>query len=165
MGLIEMNKKEKIENSEEYKEYQKDFHIPLIIGTYLVLDIILLFALCVCEIYFDVSNQIVLMISFILEFIGTFYVAFKGNIKSAIILYILLLASPAFIGLIAMGMYAIMKNAIPFTPTILYAFRTGYTLNWQMLNSLMRIIITFRLPALVSIILCSLYRLFTNKNN
>ncbi len=145
-----MNKEEMTSKVEEYKN---GFHIPMVIGAYLALDIIILFALCLGEIYFNLSHQIVLMLSMIIEFLIMLFVAIKGNLKSAIILFILLLVSPAFLGLIAMGMHAILgNNAIPFTPTILYAFRTGYTLNGEKLNNIMRFVITFRLPSVGALI-------------
>lgn len=153
----------KVENSGSLVENNNRFFITLVIGIYLVIDVIVLFALCLSEIYLKVDHQIVLMLSFVIEFFGVLYVSTKGNIKSSIILYILLLVSPAFIGLIAMGMYALTKNVIPFTPTVLYAFRTGYTLNWEMLNNFMRAIITFRIPALVSIVVSLVFYLFTRK--
>ena len=117
-----MNKREEVVNNEQIQKYKGNFQLPLIIGVYLTLDIILLFLLCIIEFYFKIDHQIILIISFVLEFLAVLYVALKGNIKSSIILYILLVVSPVFLGLIAMAMNYFMHGAIPFTPTILYIF-------------------------------------------
>ena len=154
-----MNKREEVVNNEQIQRYKGNFQLPLIIGVYLTLDIILLFLLCIIEFYFKIDHQIILIISFVLEFLAVLYVALKGNIKSSIILYILLVVSPVFLGLIAMAMNYFMHGAIPFTPTILYIFRTGYNFDFEKLNIFLRIITIFRIPALCSIIVSSLIRL------
>lgn len=145
-----MNKKEII-NSDENKSKNK-FHLALIIGMYLLLDIIILFFLCILEIN-DVNHRIVLTISFVAEFLLTLYVSLRGNIKSGIIYYILLLVSPVFLGLLAMSMNY-LTNEMFFTPTVLVLFRNGYMLNGVVLNSFMRFMIIFRIPALFAITLC-----------
>ena len=54
----------------EKKEVVKDssFHLGLVVGTYLVLDVIILFILCLIELN-GVSHLIMLSISFVLEFL------------------------------------------------------------------------------------------------
>ena len=76
----------------EKKEVVKDssFHLGLVVGTYLVLDVIILFILCLIELN-GVSHLIMLSISFVLEFLLTLFILLKSNIRSGIIFYILLL--------------------------------------------------------------------------
>ncbi len=133
---------------EEKKD--KKFHLALILGSYLVLDIIILFVLCVLELN-GLDHQIALIMSFILEFLSTLYVARKGNLRSAIVFYIVLLVSSCLLGLLAMGMYSI-SDKMYFTPTILVLFRNGYSLDGAIMNGFMRFLLTFRIPALVAII-------------
>ena len=146
---------------ESKKIKDESFHLPLIISTFLVVDIIILFFLCLLELS-GVNHLIVLSISFLVEFLATLLVVWKGNIRSSIILYILFLVSPVFLNLIAMGMHYI-TNAMPFTPTILVLFRSGYDLKGNLMNFLMRSVITFRLPSLMGIILSSIVYLFKKR--
>ncbi len=137
----------------EKKEVVKDssFHLGLVVGTYLVLDVIILFILCLIELN-GVSHLIMLSISFVLEFLLTLFILLKSNIRSGIIFYILLLVSPVFLNLIAMLMHYI-TSSMPFTPTVLLLFRSGYDLRGNLLNVMMRIVISFRIPALIALVI------------
>ncbi len=148
-------------DKKEFINMDKNFHIPLIISAYLVLDVILLFILCLIEIA-GVNHNLLLVISLILEAIVTFIVALKGNIKSAIIYYILLLVSPAFLNVIAMSMIY-FTDKLPFTPVVLLLFRTGYTVKGAMLSETIRLLLSFRLPALISIFISVIIRLIKGK--
>ncbi len=139
---------------------KNDINLPLILGMYLILDIIILFALCLLEINF-MKHEIVLGLSFLLEFISTVYVANKSNIRSTILFYVLLLVSPIFLGLIAMAV-AYFSGKTPYTATMLVLFRNGFFLNGNIASSLTRVIILFRIPALVGI-LVSLLTSYVNK--
>ena len=88
--------------------------------------------------------------------------ALKGNIKSAIIYYILLLVSPAFLNVIAMSMIY-FTDKLPFTPVVLLLFRTGYTVKGAMLSETIRLLLSFRLPALISIFISVIIRLIKGK--
>ncbi len=140
----------------------KNFHIPLIISAYLLLDVILVFVLCLIEIA-GVNHNILLIVSLVLEAIITFIVALRGNIKSAIIYYILLLVSPAFLNVIAMTTIY-FTDQLPFTPVVLLLFRTGYTVKGVMLNKTIRLLLSFRLPALLSIFISVMIRLIKGKD-
>ena len=139
-------------NNEEIKD--ESFHLPLIISTFLVVDIIILFFLCLIELS-GVSHLLILGISFLVEFLAILLVVWKGNIRSSVILYILFLVSPVFLNLIAMGMHYI-TDAMPFTPTILVLFRSGYDLKGNLMGVIMRSVITFRLPALMGLVASSI---------
>ncbi len=136
----------------------KEFHLSLVIGSLLVLDVIILFILSIIELN-GVSHGIMLTISFVIEFLMTLFVILKSNIRSSIIFYILLLTSPVFLNLIAMGMYY-FTNKLPFTPTVLILFRSGYDLQGHMLNTVMRFVISFRVPALIAILISSIVYLY-----
>ena len=148
-------------DKKEFINMDKNFHIPLIISAYLVLDVILLFILCLIEIA-GVNHNLLLVISLIFEAIVTFIVALRGNIKSAIIYYILLLVSPAFLNVIAMSMIY-FTDKLPFTPVVLLLFRTGYTVKGAMLSETIRLLLSFRLPALISIFISVIIRLIKGK--
>ena len=154
-----MNKKER--KVTKNKKNDNGFNLTLIICTYLIMDVILLFVLCLLEIN-GLKHETVLIISLILEFIATLFVTLKGNIKSAIILYILFLVSPAFLNVIAMSMLYI-SDKLPFTPIVLLLFRTGYDLDANLLSELIRFILFFRIPALGGIIIGSLITLIKRK--
>ena len=139
---------------------KNDINLPLILGMYLVLDIIVLFILCLLEMNF-LQHEIVLGISFLLEFIFTIYVANKSNIKSTILFYVLLLVSPIFLGLIAMAV-AYISGKTPYTATLIVLFRNGFYLNGNIANNITRVLILFRIPALIGI-LVSLLTSFVNK--
>ncbi len=134
------------------EEKNNSFNLTLVIITYLILDIIILFFLCLLELN-GVSHITVLALSFVLEALMTIFVTIKSNIKTSIIFYILLLVTPVFLNLIAMGMHYI-TDAMPFTPTILLLFRSGYDLKGNLLNRFMRFVISFRIPSLM-VIVCS----------
>ncbi len=148
-------------DKKEFINMDKNFHIPLIISAYLVLDVILLFVLCLIEIA-GVNHNILLIINLILEVVITFIVALKGNIKSAIVYYILLLVSPAFLNVLAMTTIYFTKQ-LPFTPVVLLLFRTGYTVKGVMLNKTIRLLLSFRLPALISIFISVIIRVIKTK--
>ncbi len=133
---------------------RSDFDLPLVISFYLVMEVIVLFVLCLVELN-GVSHIIILSISFVIEFLATFFIILKSNIKSAIIFYILLLVFPVFMNLIAMGIHYI-TGGMPFVPTVLLLFRSGYDLKGNLLGALMRFIISFRLPSLIAILIASL---------
>ena len=133
----------------------KKFHVALIVSAYLLLDVILLFVLCLIEIFLKVDHNILLAVNIILEVIASFIVTYKGNLRSAIIFYVLLLVSPAFLNVIAMSMIYI-TDKLPFTPVILLLFRTGYDLAGVMLSKFIRLVLFFRLPALITILLTAL---------
>ncbi len=139
---------------------KNNINIPLIFGMYLVLDIIVLFVLCLLEINF-VKHEIILGISFLLEFLATIYVANKSNIKSTILFYVLLLVSPIFLGLIAMAV-AYISGKTPYTATLIVLFRNGFYLNGNIANAITRVIILFRIPALIGI-LVSILTSYVNK--
>ena len=83
--------------NKEGSNKKNNINLALIFGMYLALDIIILFILCLLEINF-IKHEIVLGISFLLEFLTTIYVANKSNIKSTLLFYVLLLVSPIFLG-------------------------------------------------------------------
>ena len=139
---------------------KNNINIPLIFGMYLVLDIIVLFVLCLLEINY-VKHEIILGISFLLEFLATIYVANKSNIKSTILFYVLLLVSPIFLGLIAMAV-AYISGKTPYTATLIVLFRNGFYLNGNIANAITRVIILFRIPALIGI-LVSILTSYVNK--
>ena len=99
-----------------------------------------------------------------MEFTATIYLILKGNIKSSLVFYIILLVSPIFIGLLAMFMKLFTEN-MPFTPTILVLFRNGYTLSGSTINGVLKFMTKYRIPSLLAIIICSLARLFAKKEN
>ena len=147
-----MNKKGSIKKNE--------INVPLIIGMYLLLDIIILSGLCFIE--YEYSNhELILGISFLLEFLATIYVANKSNIKSTLLFYVLLLVSPIFLGLIAMGV-AYLSGKTPYTASLIVLFRNGFYLNGNLANAIIRVIILFRIPALIGI-LVSLLTSYVNK--
>ncbi len=148
-------------DKKEFINMDSNFHIPLVVSAYLLLDVIALFILCLIEIA-GVNHNILLIISLVLEVIATFIVSLKGNIKSAIIFYILLLVSPAFLNVLAMSMI-FLTNKLPFTPVVLLLFRTGYTIKGVMLGETVRLLLSFRLPALLSIFVCVIIRLIKGK--
>ena len=133
---------------------KKDFNLSLVISLYLIMEVIVLFGLCLIELN-GVNHLIVLSISFLIEFLATVYIVIKSNIKSAIIFYILLLVSPVFMNIIAMGMHYI-TDGMPFVPTVLLLFRSGYDLQGNLLGSVMRLVISFRLPSLIVLLVASL---------
>ncbi len=133
---------------------KKDFNLSLVISLYLIMEVIVLFGLCLIELN-GVNHLIVLSISFLIEFLATIYIVIKSNIKSAIIFYILLLVSPVFMNIIAMGMHYI-TDGMPFVPTVLLLFRSGYDLQGNLLGSVMRLVISFRLPSLIVLLVASL---------
>ena len=133
---------------------KKDFNLSLVISLYLIMEVIVLFGLCLIELN-GVNHLIVLSISFLIEFLATIYIVIKSNIKSAIIFYILLLVSPVFMNIIAMGMHYI-TDGMPFVPTDLLLFRSGYDLQGNLLGSVMRLVISFRLPSLIVLLVASL---------
>ena len=139
---------------------KNDINVPLIFGMYLLLDIIVLFILCLLEINF-MKHEIILGISFLLEFISTIYVANKSNIRSTILFYVLLLVSPIFLGLIAMAV-AYLSGKTPYTATLIVLFRNGFYLNGNVASTITRIIILFRIPALIGI-LVSILTSYVNK--
>lgn len=129
---------------------QNDINLALIIGMYLVLDVIILIVLCLLEINY-MKHELVLGISFLLEFIITMYVANQSNIKTTLLFYVLLLVSPIFLGLIAMGaayIFGRTQNAI----TFIVLFRNGFYLNGNVANAITRLVILFRIPALIGIL-------------
>ena len=97
------------------------FHISLIIGTYLLLDVIILFGLGYLELM-GVNHYVVLTVDFILEILATYFIIKKGNIRSAIIFYVLLLVSPVFMNVVAMTLIYITNRRIPYTLIILLLF-------------------------------------------
>ena len=139
---------------------KNNINAPLIFGMYLFLDIIVLFVLCLFEINF-LNHEIILGISFLLEFLATVYVANKSNIKTTILFYVLLLVSPIFLGLIAMGV-AYISGKTPYTATLIVLFRNGFYLNGNIASALTRVIILFRIPALIGI-LVSILTSYVNK--
>ena len=146
--MSKKGKKNKVKN---------EINIPLI---YLFLDIIILFVLCLLEINF-IKHEIVLGISFLIEFLATVYVANKSNIRTTILFYVLLLVSPIFLGLIAMAV-AYLSGKTPYTATLIVLFRNGFYLNGNIAGVLTRVIILFRIPALIGI-LVSLLTSYVNK--
>ena len=122
--------------------------IAVAIGAYLVVDIIVLFILCIIELN-GVNHTIMMFISFILEFLVALYVVLKSDLKNVICFYILLLVSPVFIGLIAMAM-RFFTDKLPFSPTVLMLFRLGSSLKGTLVNNVLRIVTIFRVPALVA---------------
>ena len=139
---------------------KNDINLPLILGMYLFLDIIILFILCQLEINY-MKHELILGISFLLEFIATIYIANQSNIRSTLLFYVLLLVSPIFLGLIAMAV-AYLSGKTPYTATMIVLFRNGFYLNGNLANSLTRVIILFRIPALIGI-LVSLLTSYVNK--
>lgn len=139
---------------------KNDINLPLILGMYLFLDIIILFILCQLEINY-MKHEIILGISFLLEFIATVYVANKSNIRTTLLFYVLLLVSPIFLGLIAMAV-AYLSNKTPYTATMIVLFRNGFYLNGNIANPITRIVLLFRIPALIGI-LVSLLTSYVNK--
>lgn len=146
--------------NKKVKETNEGFHLALIIGMYLVIDIILLFGLCVLELKGITSHRNIVMISFVIEFLSMLIVALKGNIKSGIVYYIILLVSPVFLGLLAMSM-SFVTDKMPFTPTVLVLFRFGYDLKGVLLNNVMRGLIVFRSSALASLLICVIINLIS----
>ena len=144
-----MNKKD------EVKVKDKKFHLALIVSCYLMLDVIVLFILCLLEVFFKVDHDILLIASMIIEVFMMLIVLYKGNIRSAIIFYILLLVSPAFLVVLANCMHFI-TDADPFTPIVLLLFRTGYDLKGVLLGKFIRMILFFRIPALITLLIYSL---------
>ena len=143
-----MDKKDSLEDN-------KGFNLPLIISLYLILEVIILFVLCLIELQ-GVNHLILQGISFVLEFLFTLYIIYRSNIRSSIVFYILLLVSPVFLGLIAMGMNFIIatEGKYPFTPTLLSLFRHGFPVNGGApLSPILRFVALFRLPALMAILL------------
>ena len=76
-----------MDKKEVKKTSYNDFHIALILGLYLILDIIILFGLCVFELN-GLNHTEALIISFIMEFTATIYLILKGNIKSSFYWYL-----------------------------------------------------------------------------
>ncbi len=144
-----------MDKKEEVKVKDKRFHIALIVSAYLMLDVIVLFILCLLEVFFKVNHDVLLIISMILEVLAMMVVLYKGNIRSAIIYYILLLVSPAFLVVLANCMHFITE-ADPFTPIVLLLFRTGYDLKGILLGNFIRFILFFRIPALITLLIYSL---------
>ena len=138
-----------------------NFNLSLIISLYLVVDVIILFCLCLIELN-GTSHLVVLSISFLIEMLVTILIIVKSNIRSAVIFYILLLVSPIFMNLVAMAMHYITE-AMPFVPTVLLLFRSGYDLSGNLLNGFMRFVISFRLPTLLVIVTALLIHLIKDK--
>ncbi len=136
---------------------KNDFNIPLVIEVYLVLDIILLFILCLLELK-GIDHIVIYITSLILEVIATIIVAKKSNIKTMLIFYIILLVSPVFLSLIAMGIHFI-SGKTPFTATLLVLFRNGYTMNGTLTNRILSMCLMFRIPALMTTIIFLLINL------
>ena len=146
--------------SKKGRNKKNDINVSLIFGMYLFLDIIILFGLCLLEINY-MKHELILGISFLLEFISTVYVANRSNMKSTLLFYVLLLVSPIFLGLIAMAV-AYLSGKTPYTATLIVLFRNGFYLNGNIANALTRVVILFRIPAFIGI-LVSLFTSYVNK--
>ena len=158
-----MSKKNKKGNNKSIKKNytnKNNINLPLILGMYLFLDIIILFILCQLEMNY-MKHEFILGISFLLEFSATIYVANQSNIRTTLLFYVLLLVSPIFLGLIAMAV-AYFSDKTPYTATLIVLFRNGFYLNGNIANAITRVIILFRIPALIGI-LVSILTSYVNK--